>query len=272
MQVVKADGSKEVYQEIKVANSIQRAGIPRQLQQQVLDHVNKKVYDNIPSSQIYQHVLEYLDASPQPFSKSKYSLKQSIMQLGPTGYPFEDFIAKLLEQQGYTTQVRQILMGRCVSHEIDVVATKGDKKIMVEAKFHNEPGARSDVHVPLYTKSRFEDIKVKHHIDEAWILTNTKATTDAIAYGACIGMRIISWSYPDGESFRDMLEQTHMHPVTMLTSLSLQQKAELLNNHIVLCKDVYKKPELLDILHLSQNQRKNVLDELSYICKTESAA
>jgi len=128
MQVIKADGSRQPYQEIKVINAIRRAGIPKQLQQQVLDHVNTKMYDQIPTSEIYHHVLEYLDASPEPFSQSKFSLKQAIMQLGPTGYPFEDFVAKILESQGYEVLVRQIMLGKCVNHEVDVVATKGNKK------------------------------------------------------------------------------------------------------------------------------------------------
>ena len=113
MQVIKADGTIEPYQENKVINSIKRAKIPQLLQQQVLDHVNKGMHNNMHTSEIYNNVLDYLNKSSQPFSKAKYSLKQAIMQLGPTGYPFEDFIAKLLAQKGYATQVRQILMGRC---------------------------------------------------------------------------------------------------------------------------------------------------------------
>src|SRR6185437_8835047 len=115
MQVIKADGSRQPYQEIKVINAIRRAGIPHQLHQEVLDHVNTKVYDQIPTSEIYHHILEYLDASTEPFSRAKFSLKQAIMQLGPTGYPFEDFVAKILETQGYEVLVRQIMLGRCVN-------------------------------------------------------------------------------------------------------------------------------------------------------------
>ena len=49
------------------------------------------------------------------------------MKLGPTGYPFEDFIAKLLQADGYETKVRQILKGECITHEIDVIAEKNNK-------------------------------------------------------------------------------------------------------------------------------------------------
>src|SRR5207245_2048481 len=136
--------------------------------------------------------------------------------LGPTGYPFEDYIAKIFQRQGYTTLIRQILPGNCVSHEIDVIAEKNTvipTKIMIEAKFHNQVGMRTNVHVPLYTKSRFEDIKIKHNFSEVWLVTNTKATVDAIAYASCVGMKIMTWSYPEGESLRDLVEKFHMFPI-----------------------------------------------------------
>ena len=269
MQVTKADGTIESYKEIKVIDSIRRAGIPKQLQQKVLDHVNTKMYDGIPTSEIYHHILEYLDSSPVPFSRAKFGLKQSIMQLGPTGYPFEDFVAKILETQGYTTLVRQIMLGKCVNHEVDVVASKNNEKIMIEAKFHNKSGTKTEVHVPLYVKSRFEDVKDKYHFNEAWVITNTKATSDAIAYALCVNMKIISWSYPEGGSLRELVESAGHHPITILTSLSNEQKAKLLDNHIILCKDIYEKNELLNLLNLSSAQTLKVLSELAFICRTE---
>lgn len=269
MKVIKADGKIEDYQEAKVINSIRRAGIPKHLQQSVLDHINTKIYDQIKTSEIYRHIQEYLDKSEEPFSRTRYGLKQSIMQLGPTGYPFEDFVAKILETQGYTTLLRQIMLGKCVNHEIDVVATKGNEKILIEAKFHNKPGTKSEVHVPLYVKSRFEDVKDKYNFNQAWVITNTKATSDAIAYSLCVNMKIISWSYPEGGSLREFVESAGLHPITILTSLSLEQKAELLDNHIILCKDIYEKPELLNLLHLSHAQTQKVLSEASFICRTE---
>src|SRR5664279_1416804 len=123
--VIKADGKKEPFSEEKVINSIRRARIPKPIQSEVLIHVKSKLYEGISTSEIYQHILEFLDNSAHPYSKSSYSLKEAIMMLGPTGYPFEDFVAKILQAFGYTTKVRQILNGKCVTHEIDVIAEKG---------------------------------------------------------------------------------------------------------------------------------------------------
>jgi Holliday junction resolvase-like predicted endonuclease len=250
-------------------DSIKRARIPHALRGEVLTHVKSKLYEGISTQEIYHHVLEYLSTTPKPYIRTRYSLKEAIMQLGPTGYPFEDFVSKLLEAQGYTTRVRQILSGRCVTHEIDVIAEKNGTAAMIEAKFHNSSGVRSEVHVALYTQARFEDVKVRNHIDEAWLVTNTKTTIDANTYAQCAGMRVLSWDYPQGEGLRDLIERSRLHPITMLTTLAQSQKMTLLENHIVLCKDILLKPELIDMLYLSKQDHEKLLAEVASISTEE---
>lgn len=263
--VTKADGSREAFSEEKVLLSIKRAGIPEQLQHQVLSNIEEHLREGIPTFEIYQMIIDALSRSEQPYSKTRYSLKQAIMLLGPTGYPFEDFIAKVLQELGYRTKTRQILAGRCVSHEIDVIAEKEGKRSMIEAKFHNSPGTRSEIHVALYVKARFDDIKDKHDLDEAWIVTNTKTTIDANAYADCVGIKVLSWNYPEGAGLRDLIEKSQLHPITMLTTLTPAQKLKFLDHHIVMCKDVIEQPSLLDLVDMSHEQKKDVQDELRYI-------
>lgn len=265
--VLKADHSRELFSEEKVLSSIKRARIPKNLQIDALNHVKLKVYDGISTKEIYEHILEFLIDSPEPFAKTRYSLKEAIMNLGPSGYPFEDFIAQLLKANGYHTKVRQILTGDCITHEIDVIAEKAGHSTAIEAKFHNSPGTRSQVQVALYTQARFEDIKAQNHIDQTWIITNTKTTQDVNNYARCKGMKIMSWSYPVGESLRDMIEQSNLHPITALTTLTANQKRILLNNHIVLCRELMDDKSLIDMLYISKNQKENVMSEVSYVCQ-----
>ena len=260
VNVLKATGEVEPFSEDKLKISIQRAGIAKNLQQETLEHVKGKLYQNIPTSEIYHHITEYLDKSSEA-KAAKYSLKQAIMDLGPTGYPFEDFISQILKADGWTTQVRSILTGKCVTHEIDVIAQKNGKRVMIEAKFHNQPGTRTDVHVPLYTKSRFEDIKEKYNLDEAWIVTNTKVTADSLAYSLCVDMKIISWSYPEGGSLRELIDKYNLHPITILTTLSQSQKQQLLENHIVLAKEI-SEANLALLSELTPQKRKEVLNQI----------
>ncbi len=263
--VTKANGEKEPFSEAKVQGSIERAGIAKEIREQVLSHIYEKLYDGIPTSKIYHHISEFLGKF-NPRAKAKYSLKQAIMKLGPTGYPFEDFVAEILKTQGYQTQTRQILQGACITHEIDVVATKNSEKIMVEAKFHNMPGIKTNVHVALYTKARFDDIATRNNFTKAWIVTNTKVTTDAIAYAECQNITIIAWEYPQKGNLRDLIEQSGLAPITSITEFSPNDIQKLLENGIVLCRDICKKPEILNLLDLPEDKKKHILDQAAFVC------
>ena len=182
VKVIKANKKVEEFSEEKIAKSVKRTGVPDEVKEAVVRKVTSSVKkETVSSDEIFEHVSNALEDSPFPYAKSVYRLKQAIMDFGPTGYPFEDFVSEVFKTLGYTTDVRQILPGSCVMHEVDVVADKGGVRAMVEAKFHNASGSQSDLHVSLYTKARFDDLKEKHKLTEVWLVTNTKASEDAIA-------------------------------------------------------------------------------------------
>ncbi len=263
ISVIKSDGSIQPFSQQKVLSSMMRAGIPQEIETLVLKHVKSKLYDNIPTSKIYQHVLEFLDTSSRPYSKARYSLKRAIMELGPTGFPFEDFVAEVLKALGYKTDLRQVLDGKCIKHEIDIIAQKQETKSIIECKFHNRVGNHTDVHVSLYTKARFDDLKDVHNFSDVWLVTNTKITTDALDYAMCNNMRVISWNYPQRQGLRDLIEKSHLHPITALTTISQNQKQNLLNNRVVLCKDISKNSKLLG---LSEGKKRSILEEAKFVC------
>lgn len=270
IQVKKLSGELEPFSKENILASIKRIGIPESQQQAVLNHVTSILFDGISTSEIYNHIAEFLEKSSQPFMRSKYSLREAIMKLGPSGYPFEDYIAKILEAQGFTTQTRTVVQGTCITHEIDVIAEKSTvlpTKIMVEAKFHNQLELRTNVHVPLYTKARFDDCKQKNNFTHVWLITNTKATIDAIAYAQCVGMKLISWSYPEGEGLRDLVEKLHMYPVTALTTLPQTYIQQLLGKNIVLCKDICTDHTILNTFDITKEEKQKIIDEVSFLCK-----
>lgn len=269
ISVIKATGEQEPFSEEKILRSIQRAKIPKELEQQVLSHVKTKLYDSVPTSELYGHILEFLDKSG-PHIKAKYGLKQAIMDLGPTGYPFEDFVAEILKAKGYITQVRSIIQGVCIHHEIDIIAQKEsppqEETTIIEAKFHNSPGIRTEIHVALYTKARFDDIKKRHGFGNVWLITNTKVTSDVIAYALCVGMKVTSWSYPEKESLRDLIQESGLHPITALTTLSQTQKQQLLDNHIVLCKSICDNMSIIDQFGIPDGEKQKIYQEAQFVC------
>lgn len=263
LYVIKATGEREPFSQEKLIQSARRAGVPEALEGELLQVVNAHVYNDIHTSEIYKDILNFL-SKKAPHIKARYSLKQAIMDLGPTGFPFEDYIARLLDALGYETMTRQIIRGKCISHEIDVIASKqgiDPRKIMVEAKFHNSIGVKTEVHVSMYTQARFDDIREKEKFDEVWLVTNTKATTDAIAYAGCAGMKIISWEYPEEESLRELIERYALHPITALTTLSQMEKQMLLQEGVVLCTDLYHDDNKLSSINMADERRKKILTE-----------
>lgn len=263
--VLKACGKIEPFNEEKLRSSIRNVGIPETFQDEVVFNIKSKLYDNIPTSEIYKYILTYLRNSNYHLQHTKYSLKQSIIDLGPTGYPFEDYISEILKMEGYKTSVRQILQGKCITHEIDIVAEKDNVKSMIECKFHNCLGTKSQVHVSLYTKARFDDVKQKNNFSDAWIITNTKVTSDALNYALCSNLKVISWDYPEKGNFRDLIEKYKLYPITTFAGLSQSQKQQLAQNHVVLAKDICKNPSSLDILGLPDDKKNSILSECKFV-------
>ncbi len=261
VNVLKANGIAEPFSEEKLRDSMTRTGISSTEQNKVISNLKSNLHENIPTSEIYEHITRSLQ-NKSYLIKLRYTLKQAIMALGPTGYPFEDYVSEILKSKGYLTQVRSILTGKCVNHEIDVIAEKaGTEKLMVEAKFHNAPGIHTEVHVSLYTKARFDDLKEKYQFDRAWLFTNTKITPDALAFALCVNMGVVSWSYPQNESLRDLVEKERLYPITILSSLSQAQKQLLLDSHTVLVKEMLKNNECLDLLGIQTDKKEQIIEE-----------
>lgn len=279
IQVKKASGELEPFDEEKIMLSLKNAGANPKLGNNIVSGLKKKLYNGMPTQEIYSHVLKKLKNEKYPVS-AKYNLKRSIMELGPTGFPFERFVAMLLKHYGYEVKVDVNVFGRCVSHEVDVVAKKKNQHFMVECKFHNQPGIHTDVRVALYVKARFEDIstvwgkKPENQVEfyQAWLVTNTKLTSDAIQFGECAGMKLLGWNYPAEGSLRDLIEDSGLHPITCLFSLSRYQKALLLSQNIVLCRDIQNlAPDVFLSARVSDQQKKKLLEEANAICNHSSA-
>ena len=241
IKVIKRDGSEVDFDDLRVLNSIEKSGVQKELQDQVLAHIKERVQpDNtITTDEIFYHIREFLVGKDKA-SAQRFNLRQGIFELGPTGFPFEKYLAKIFSDQGYKTEVGLQMRGECVTHEIDLLLEKDGKREIVEAKFHNQKFGKTDVQVLLYTYARFLDIKGPNNIDGVWVATNTKLTSDAIAYAKCKGVKVLSWNYPNDNNLADFVEKPKMYPVTVLTDLATEDKRRLVDNGVVLACDFLK--------------------------------
>lgn len=241
--VVKKSGDVEVYDEEKVRRTMNRVGVPDDLKPEILAHIKEKFQNGeMSTDDLFHHVMEYLEPRDRK-SSLRLNLRQAIFELGPTGFPFEQYLAQIFRSMGYTVTTDVIMNGDCVKHEIDLVLEKDGHKEIVEVKFHNHHVVKTDVQVALYTYARFLDVKEKNNVENVWLVTNTKLTTEAIAYANCKGMPVIAWNYPEHGNLQDLVEEPEMYPITLLTSLSEQEKKRLVEKNIVFCRDLLTKSD-----------------------------
>ena len=272
--IVKASGDKVLFSEEKLRSSLKRSGADDKLINQILTLVKEELYDGITTREVYNRAYSFLRRN-KPVFASKYKLKKAIYELGPTGFPFERFLSAVLIYTGYKTQVGKTIVGKCVSHEIDVIAEKNGSIIIIECKFHGEQGRNCNVKIPLYIYSRYQDVKnawqkttsnIKQP-DECWVATNTRFTKDAILYGNCMGLYLLSWDYPNGNGLKDRIDRLGLYPITVSTLLTKREKQFLLSRDVVLCRQLLKDSFYLDHLGVSDKRKSKILNEVGRLCK-----
>ncbi len=244
--IEKSGGDLAEFSEIKLLNSLIHSGASDEIAHQIVAEIKKNLENGMSSRKIFRTAFKLLRKYARSIA-SKYKLKDGIMELGPAGYAFEKFVAELMRAMGYRCEVSVVLAGHCVNHEIDVIAEKGKKTILIECKYHNLLHIKCDVKVPLYIRSRYNDIlRKKGYADfEGWLVTNTKFTDDAYTYGTCSGLHLLSWDQPSGSGLKNLIDMHRLFPITCLTLLTKQEKEQLLAEGIVLCKTLFEKKELL---------------------------
>jgi hypothetical protein len=277
--ITKASGNIAVFSKNKLKRSLCRAGASPGLAIDIATQVERQISPGMSTEDVYQLAYLLLKKRKEKPTAARYSLKKAIMELGPTGFPFERFVAEVLKRKGYKTFVGKVIKGSCVSHEVDIEAHDGKNHYFIECKFHNRSGRSTDVKVPLYVHSRFQDImsnlsktEICHEFHQAWVVTNTHITKSAIKYGECVGMKMIGWRYPRQGGVEKLIEESGLHPITCLISLTYQDKTNLLNSGIVLCNDIPKSVNMLRTIGLGERKISILLKEVSEVCRESNKA
>jgi len=271
-QIIKSSGEKADFSITKLRSSLYRSGADELTVDNIINVVRDELYQGISTKEIYNRAFALLKKSKSIYA-SKYKLKKAIYELGPTGFPFEKFIGALMKHSGYKVEVGKILKGKCVSHEVDVIAIKNKQHIVAECKFHSEKSTTCNIKVPLYINSRYRDI-VTHYTktpscpNEGWVVTNTRFTTDAITYGKCAGLYLLSWDYPKDNGLKDRIDRLGLYPITVSTLLTNREKQFLLSREIVLCRQLLNDTFFLDHLGISETRKKMILSEISMLCNS----
>jgi hypothetical protein len=272
LYVTKASGETEPFSPAKIKRTCLRAGATEQLAAKVTRKVAAQAYPGISTKAILKLTLSLLEKE-MPQVAARYDLKGAIMRLGPAGFAFEALIAGVLKEHNYAARTRQVVQGASVKHEIDIIAAKPIrapvglaqpplKWYMIECKYHRAPGIFTGLKETLYTYARFLDLRDGwkagkcQRFDQAWLITNTKFSRDAIQYGTKKNIKLLGWKYPAGNSLEIMLEEKKLYPITVLRQLDPVSLRKFAASGLMLCRDLVRKDieKLRELTGLSQRK------------------
>ncbi len=270
--ITKSDGTTEPFDEDKLVSSLRHSGADVRVASAVAHDIEKELWSGISTQEIYVRAFTRLREHRRGVA-ARYSLKRAVMDFGPSGFPFEEYIAELFRAEGFAAEVDQIVQGACVEHEVDVVVHKNDATVYVEAKFHNTIGFHTDLKTVLYIQARIFDIREaqKNSRDPkntvlGVVVTNTKFTDKAIQYAQCQGLELLGWDLPQGNTLHDRIDRAGLYPITALTTLTPREKTSLLGNRVVLCRSLPAHQSAIREAGLTGARANAVLEEVGALC------
>lgn len=276
--IVKSNGEEEIFDENKLVHSLIKSKATQEEIDQTVAYVKSKIKKNMTTGDIYSLAYKNLNAHKKRNPNAiRYSLKKSVMELGPTGFPFEKFVGRVFQKMGYVCKTGVIVQGHCIEHEVDIFAYNEKDVICMEAKFHNESHLKSDTKVALYVKARFDDLigqKVQigneyRHITKGILITNTNFTDTAHQYASCVGtFDIISWNKPNEKNLMFYIENYDLYPVSVIPEISQKEIDLLVNRDILTCTDLKNNFHVLDEIGIKKSKQEIILDTLNQICNS----
>ena len=266
--IVKADGSIETFDPVRLVESLRRAGAGEHAARRITEAITSTIAPSSSSKEIYTRAFALLRKEARPVA-ARYALRRALLDLGPTGHPFEDFISHLFRAEGWQVETRKMIKGKCVSHEVDFYASHPEENtyIAAELKYHNDPSYKTDLKVALYVKSRFDDIfdcdpAVRAcPIDRGLLVTNTKFTSEAIAYAECAGVELLGWGYPVRDNLFTHMSRAKVYPITTLVELSRSEKKLLIDQGTIAVDEIVRDRRLLDPLRLPPARVGEIISE-----------
>lgn len=274
VEIVKTDGTVEPFDGMKLEWSLRRAGATTHTAERIRRTIEASLSPGSETQDIYRRAFQMLRHDARP-AAARYSLRRALFEFGPSGHPFENYIAELFKMEGWEVEYRRLIPGKCVTHEVDVYAKREGEYLAAELKYHNDPGYKTDVKVALYVKARFDDIwqcdpKTENTcpVDHGFLITNTKFTRDAVQFAKCSGIQLLGWSYPEEGSLYDRIVATGLYPITTLTMLKKSEKRLLIDQGIVTCQQLRDSRDVLRAISIPAERIGGILAEANTLCNS----
>jgi len=266
--IIKANGEKTEFDANKLRGTLERAGARPETVEKVLSNVEKQVRENMTTKQIFKLIKKEL-RHLERYTAQRYNLRKGLLRLGPAGFRFEQYVAAVLTAYQYKTTIPEHdLSGLCVDHEIDVMATRGEKSVMIEAKFRNRFGDTVTLKDTMATWARYRDLVHGAKagkcptFNEVWVTTNGRFSDRALQFGVCKGIHMIGWG-PEEHSFARMVDHAYLYPVTVLDYLRKREIEHFSRSGLMLCSEVARQDpvKLAKRLGLEPGRMKKVVSD-----------
>jgi len=267
--ITKQSGETAPFSKDSLRKSLLNSGADEIDAEKICQKIEKEIYNGITTKELYEKAFKLLKEIRSSIA-ARYSLKRALQDLGPEGFYFEKWVAKVFEVQGYDTITGQQLTGKSsVNHEIDVVISNRDTDIVCECKFRNDIDAKISVTTPMYFLSRFNDLKNREFTffnrsfkpNKGFLITNAFFTSDSIAFAECYHINLISWNYPEEYSIKRLTDKQGLYPITCLTTLTKEEEKILLSKNCILVRELVRNTVLLDHFKFSDDRKKIILNE-----------
>ena len=245
--VLNSRGEREPFLVKKVYRGVCKSGVNKEIAKKITKIIQKKAFPGISTSKIAKRIKELL-LKESPRAALKFNLKEGMLKLGPTGFPFEKYIGEVFSDLGYTVKLNLRPRGVCgVLYEIDFLAKKDKIFYLGECKYHQKAGGRVDLGIALVNYARFLDLKKsslfkknKNSKVKTIIVTNTKFTSQAIKYSEYQGVSLLGWKYPKERGLETLIEKKSLYPITILPSLKPELKDIFIKAGKILVRDILK--------------------------------
>lgn len=267
--IKKQSGETAVFSKESLYRSLVNSGADKKDAQAICTTITQEIYNGITTKELYEKAFALLKTIKSSVA-ARYSLKRALKDLGPEGFYFEKWVAKIFEVQGFDTITSQVLEGKStVTHEIDVIVSNRKTDIVCECKFRNDMDAKISVTTPMYFLSRFNDLKKADFTffgrpfkpTKGFLITNAFFTTDSIAFAKHYRIQLIGWNYPEKNSIKRLTDQFGLYPITCLTTLTNEEEQKLLSKNCILVRELVKNPVLLDHFKFNKKRKQIILQE-----------
>lgn len=246
VSVTKANLTKQPYDPEKIIQTCLRLGATHKEAAQIEQKIAWKLYDGISTQKILQMIFAFM-RKPKPAVRHLFDLRRGISLMGSKP-EFEVFVRVVLAQSGFMVQPNAILRGLCGEHEVDAIAQKDGVTYLVEAKHHVNYHALTGLDESRIARAIIEDVTEGYQngtstlkVDRAMIVTNTRFSDHALAYGGCRGILQVGWASPDEFSLKEVINRYKLYPLSCLRGVSAETRLRLVDAGIVLVKQLLQQ-------------------------------